>query len=143
MCDWLAEPDVLAAASPLLYPSPLISIVEDDPSLREAMAGLVRSFGYRAASFPSAEAFLIAGEADCSQCIVSDIHMPGLSGIEMALRLARRGCAAPIVMVTAREEPGLHQRARESGALCVLSKPFTAEALMDCIGQALNGAKAG
>lgn len=117
--------------------APLISIVEDDASLREAMVGLVRSLGYRAASYPCAEDFLAAATA--SDCVVTDIQMPGLSGIDLKLRLAAAGSPTPVIMVTARQEPALHARARASGALCVLIKPFPAESLIDCVEAALRG----
>ncbi len=116
---------------------PLISIVEDDQSLREAMVGLVRSLGYRVASYPSAEDFLAADARDRSNCVITDIQMPGLSGIDLKLRLTAEGVATPVIMVTARAEPALHEKAMASGACCLLRKPFSAEALIDCLDQAL------
>ena len=117
----------------------LISIIDDDDSLRTALAGLVRSLGYRARAFASAEDFLAAGAAPLSACIVSDIHMPGLSGIELKQRLAQAGCVVPMIMITARSEAGLAERAIASGAFCLLQKPFAAEALIDCLDKALAG----
>jgi FixJ family two-component response regulator len=118
---------------------PLISIVDDDDGLRAALTGLVRSLGYRASAYASAEDFLAAGVAGESACIVSDIHMPEISGIELKQRLAQDGCAAPMIMITARTEAGLRERAFASGAFCVLQKPFAAEALIDCLDKALAG----
>ncbi len=115
----------------------LISIIDDDVSLRVALTGLVRSLGYRASAFASAEEFLAAGAASESACIVSDIQMPGLSGIELKERLTRSGCAAPMIMIKARTEAGLHEKAMASGALCVLKKPFAAEDLIACLDRAL------
>lgn len=117
--------------------STLISIIDDDESLRAALVGLVRSLGYRASGFASAEDFLAADQAGASGAIVTDIQMPGLSGIELKERLTADGCAAPVIMITARSEPGLQERAFASGALCVLKKPFAAEALIDCLERAL------
>ena len=117
---------------------PLISIVEDDESLRQAMVGLVRSLGYRASPHVSAEAFLAADETGDSACIITDIQMPGLSGIELKQRLNEAGAMLPVIMVTARTEAALHDRAKASGALCVLKKPFTAEALIACVEEALR-----
>lgn len=117
---------------------PLISIIDDDESLRAALTGLVRSLGYRASGFASAEDFLAASEALQSACIVSDIQMPGLSGIELKRRLTQSGCAAPMIMITARTEPGLHENAIAAGALCVLRKPFAPEALIACLDKALS-----
>ena len=115
----------------------LISIVDDDDSLREALVGLVRSLGYRAGGYATAEAFLDAADAVDSAVIVTDIQMPGLSGIELKDRLVAQGRAAPVIMITARTEPGLRERAFASGAFCVLKKPFMAEALIDCLERAL------
>jgi len=116
---------------------PLIAIIDDDASLRTALVGLVRSLGYRASGFGSAEEFLAADHAAQSACIVTDIQMPGLSGIELKLRLTQDGNAAPVIMITARTEQGLRDRAFASGAVCVLQKPFAAEALIACLEKAL------
>lgn len=122
---------------------PLVSIIEDDASLREALVGLVRSLGHSASGFASAEAFLAAGGAQESACIVTDIHMPGLSGIELAQKLAQDGCRAPVILITARGEDGLQERAAAMGAHCVLLKPFAADALIGCLESALAGAATG
>lgn len=115
----------------------LIAIVDDDDSLRAALVGLVRSLGHRASGYANAEDFLSAGVASQSAAIVADIQMPGLSGIELKERLIAQGCAAPVIMITARAEAGLRERAFASGALCVLKKPFAAEALIECLERAL------
>jgi FixJ family two-component response regulator len=117
--------------------APLISIIDDDDSLRSALAGLVRSLGYRASDFASAEDFLDARCADDCACIVTDIQMPGLSGVELKQRLTADGCPAPVIMITARTEPGLREKAFAAGAVCVLQKPFAAEALIECLERAL------
>ncbi|SUS03375.1 DNA-binding response regulator, LuxR family [uncultured Defluviicoccus sp.] len=116
-------------------PEPLISIIDDDDSLRAALVGLVRSLGYKASEFASAEEFLAAAPA--SACIVTDIQMPGISGIDLKNELVRKGDATPVIMITARAEPGLEQRARASGASCFLRKPFEASDLVSCIESAL------
>jgi FixJ family two-component response regulator len=123
---------------PRVPQEPLISVVEDDPSLREAMVGLVESLGYRASGHASADAFLQDGDLG-SDCVITDIQMPGLSGIDLKRRLVELGCAVPVIMVTARTEPALLARARESGPTCLLQKPFTAEALIACLKSALGG----
>lgn len=118
-------------------PQKLISIIDDDASLREALTGLVRSLGHRATGFACAEDFLAAGAAPESACIVTDIQMPGLSGIDLKHQLIRAGVSAPVIMITARTEAGLRERALASGALCVLQKPFEADALIACLDRAL------
>lgn len=118
---------------------PLVSIIDDDDSLRAALVGLVRSLGYRASGYGSAEDFLAGGGASESACIVTDIQMPGLSGIDLKQHLTQSGCIAPVIMITARTEQALQDRAMASGALCVLKKPFEAEALVACLERALAG----
>ena len=117
---------------------PRIAIIDDDESLRLALVGFVRSLGYRATGFASADEFLAAGAAGTSDCIVTDIQMPGLSGIDLKHHLTRAGCRVPVIMVTARTEPALHERALASGALCLLRKPFTDDALIGCLERALT-----
>lgn len=118
-------------------PDPFIAIIDDDVSLCTALVGLVRSLGYRAAGYSSAEEFLAAGKTRETTAIVTDIQMPGLSGIELKQRLSKDGCTAPVIMITARTEQGLRDRAFASGAVCVLQKPFAAEALIACLEKAL------
>ena len=119
-------------------PEPLIAIVEDDESLRESLVGLIRSLGYQASAHASADAFLAADLAGECDCVITDIQMPGTSGIELKHRLVEAGCAVPVIMVTARTEGALHERARASGAVCLLRKPFAAEALIQCLETALD-----
>ncbi len=117
-------------------PEPRITIIDDDDSLRTALAGLVRSLGYHASEFASAEDFLAStGNSDC---IVTDIQMPGLSGIELKHELTRKGDETPVIMITARGDAGLEQRARASGASCFLKKPFETSELVTCIESALG-----
>jgi FixJ family two-component response regulator len=118
----------------------VVSVIDDDDSLRDAVIGLVRSLGHQARGFRTAEAFLAADGQRFSSCIVSDIHMPGLSGLELTQQLANEGCPTPVILITARGEQGLQERAAASGAHCVLLKPFSADALIDCLNRALAGA---
>lgn len=115
---------------------PRVAIIDDDDSLRVALVGLVRSFGYQSEGFSSAEAFLAAPPA--SDCIVTDIHMGGLTGIELKDELVRRGVDTPVIMITARDDAGLEQKARASGAVCFMRKPFEASDLITCIEKALG-----
>lgn len=117
-------------------PDPRITIIDDDASLRTAIVGLVRSLGYTANEFASAEDFLAA--PPLSDCIVTDIQMPGLSGIDLKNELVRKGDVTPVIMITARADVGLEQRARVSGASCFLRKPFEASDLVSCIQSALG-----
>lgn len=116
----------------------LISVIDDDDSLRSALVGLLRSHGYGAEGFATGEAFLAAGPV--SACIVTDIHMPGISGIELKEELTRRGDSTPVIMITARSDAGLEGRVRASGAACFLRKPFDTSDLVQCIESALGAA---
>lgn len=110
-----------------------VSVVEDDDSLRTAIVGLLDSLGYRVKAYASAETFLDDAAGRHADCIITDIQMPGLSGIELKHHLDRLGVQTPVVMITARTEPSLHARAKASGAVCVLQKPFQEADLVRCI----------
>ncbi|WP_420562323.1 response regulator transcription factor [Thalassobaculum sp.] len=120
-----------------MSPDPLISIVDDDDSLRVAMVGLVRSLGYRASGHPTAEAFLASGEVAAASCVITDLQMPGMGGIGLKRALDAGDVHVPVIMITARTESVLLESARESGALCLLRKPVETDALIDCINRAL------
>ncbi|MEC9343687.1 MAG: response regulator [Pseudomonadota bacterium] len=114
----------------------LIAIIDDDSSFRVAIEGLVRSLGHRALCFSSAEDFLNSSKRP--DCIVTDIQMPGLSGIELKQELDSRGDTVPVIITTARTEPALIAKARQSGAHCVLQKPFESETFIKCLDGALE-----
>lgn len=117
---------------------PLIFIIDDDASLRAALVRLVRSFGYRAHGFASAEDFIDADVIRSCSCVITDIHMPGMSGIELKRVIDGRGCSVPFIMITARAEPELERSALASGALCFLRKPIDSRALVQCIESVLG-----
>lgn len=117
--------------------APLISVIDDDASLRNALVGLVRSLGFDARGFGSAEEFLNT-EVCSFSCIISDIQMPGMSGIELKRHLAASDCTVPVIMITGREERGLAEDALASGALCLLTKPFDASALIERVEEAVE-----
>jgi FixJ family two-component response regulator len=102
---------------------PLISIVDDD-SMRGAVVALVRSAGYDAHGFASAEEFLGSGTVESFACIITDIQMPGMSGIDLKEHLVASQYLVPVIMITARHDPGLEQEAIASGAACFLRKPL-------------------
>jgi FixJ family two-component response regulator len=133
---WRFYPPILRGTS--VSPDPLISIIEDDESLRLALVGLLRSMGYRAGCHGSAEEFLSSGEIDSASCIITDIQMRGLSGIGLKQLLDARACRTPVIMITARTEEALLAKALASGAFGLLKKPFEANALIECLGRALS-----
>jgi FixJ family two-component response regulator len=116
-----------------------VAIVDDDPSLRAALTGFLRSFGYAASGFASVEAFVLAPEYLTAACVVTDIHLPGQSGIDLTRRLGIARPDVPVIMITARSEPALLASARGSGAWCLLHKPFPGDVLVRCIEGALDG----
>jgi FixJ family two-component response regulator len=118
--------------------SALISIIDDDRSVREAIQGLIRSLGYATAAFGSAEEYLDSGRIDDTACIITDLQMPGLSGIDLQRRLLADGHDTPIIFVTAFPSDRLRRHALDAGAFGFLSKPFNEASLIACIDKALQ-----
>jgi len=116
----------------------MISIVDDDPSMREATKELLRSLGYSAATFASADEFLGSEQLKQTACLISDIQMPGLSGAELQRRLLADGHKMPIIFITAFPDERTRKRVLSAGAVCYLSKPYSEESLIACLGAALN-----
>lgn len=121
---------------------PLISIVDDDEPNREATEALIRSLGYIAAAFASAEEYLQSDCARSSSCLITDLQMPGMSGAELQDRLIADGCQTPIIFVTAFPEDKIRARVLRAGALCFLSKPVNDECLIQCLDKALGSPRA-
>jgi FixJ family two-component response regulator len=118
-------------ASLLKYP--LISIVDDDASVRAATNNLVRSHGYCAHTFASAEEFLQSAHLNDTSCVITDVQMRAISGIELLLLLRIRGHRVPIIFITAFPTEELRARALKAGAVGFLAKPFDGEALINCL----------
>lgn len=108
----------------------LIGIVDDDPDLPTALSSLIRSMGYQAECFRSAVDFLNCDSLDAYACVISDIHMPVLTGLELTRRLKRLAPKLPVILMTGRAEPGLEEFALISGAVSFLTKPFSTNELM-------------
>ncbi|WP_156440579.1 response regulator transcription factor [Burkholderia sp. MSMB1072] len=106
--------------------NPIVSIVDDDESVRVAMSSLVRSLGWTARLYASAEQFLAADDMDDVCCIISDVQMPGMSGLEMYRRLVDRGIALPVIFISAYASDAVRRQALDVGAVCVLGKPVDA-----------------
>jgi FixJ family two-component response regulator len=116
----------------------LISVIDDDESFRLALIGSLRSFGYGTRGFASAEEFFASEGGSLSDCIITDLHMPGMSGLDLIQQLSARGSTFPVILVTGRPEPGLEAKAAAGGAVCLLGKPFETEALIGCLERALK-----
>jgi FixJ family two-component response regulator len=116
----------------------IISIVDDDASARVATDRLVRSLGWRARTFASGEEFLQSPQLEETRCLVSDVQMPRVDGLELQRRLIAQGHRIPIIFMTAFPTDATRARAMAAGAVCFLTKPFDASTLSECIKTALR-----
>jgi FixJ family two-component response regulator len=115
-----------------------ISVIDDDESFRTALVGLLRMLEYEAQGFASAVEFINSGGEESCDCIITDINMSGMSGLDLIQLLIARGSTVPVIMVTGRSEPGLEAKVAASGAVCLLMKPFEEDALIDYLEKALK-----
>jgi FixJ family two-component response regulator len=116
----------------------MISIVDDDALVREATADLITSLGYQALTFASAEQFLASEHVNETACLITDLQMSGLSGLDLQSHWLAGGYRTPIIFITAFPKDGARARALEAGAVAFLSKPFEEESLIGSIEIALN-----
>jgi FixJ family two-component response regulator len=114
----------------------LVSVVDDDESVRESLPDLLREFGFAARAFASAEEFLASDCVGDTNCLILDIAMPGMSGPALQLELTRRERAIPIVFITAERDEGVRPRLLQAGAVDCLFKPFSETALLAALGAA-------
>lgn len=111
----------------------LVCVVDDDESVRESLPDLLNEFGYSVRTFASALEFLASDALDQTWCLLLDISMPGMSGIELQAELNRQGKRTPIIFITATQDDALLARAAESGAVACLKKPFSDTTLLDAL----------
>src|SRR5215510_13856953 len=119
----------------------LVSIVDDDSLFRESMRKLVKLLGYTVENFPSAADFLASRFLTQTACLVADVHMPGMTGVELHGRLIELGYAIPTILVTAYPDEGVRDQALRDGVFCYLSKPVDDEDLERCLRSALKPRK--
>jgi FixJ family two-component response regulator len=117
----------------------MVSIIDDDPFIREAMDGLVRSLGYGAWTFASAEDFLRSDRMNNTSCVITDVQMPGLSGVELQTLLIAQGNDTPMIFMTARPAERIRRRVLDAGAVGLLTKPFHEGRLIEYLHMALQG----
>jgi len=113
--------------------SQMVSIVDDDPLAREGIRELVESLGYKTLAFASAQDFLQSGAITKTGCLITDLQMPGLNGLELQERLQAQGCHMPVILITAYPNEKHHSRAMSAGAIGFLSKPFEEQSLVECL----------
>jgi FixJ family two-component response regulator len=116
----------------------LVSVVDDDESIRRTTTRLIESFGFRAVAFESAEGFLKSGQLHDTSCLIVDVQMPGMNGLQLQSHLAAAGCAIPIIFITAYDDGESRGRAMQAGAVAFLSKPFGDEQLLQALRSALR-----
>jgi FixJ family two-component response regulator len=121
--------------------TPLISVVDDDEPIREAINELISSLGYRSVKFASAEEFLSSDRLSDTSCVITDVRMPGLSGIDLQSHLIAQGHTMPIIFITAHADEMTRSRALSAGAIGFLGKPFNEGCLIKCLDTALSGFK--
>jgi FixJ family two-component response regulator len=117
---------------------PLISIVDDDDSLRNSLDNLIRSVGFHAQGFSSAEAFLNSNQVHDTACLILDVRLPGMNGLELQRQIVAANWKVPIIFITSHADGHTQARALEAGAVDYLYKPFREEQLLNAIDTALK-----
>ena len=115
-----------------------VAIVDDDDSMRDALNGLLKAVGLPARAFASAEEFLKSGQQHETSCLIADIRMPGMSGLELQAQLNDERCRIPIIFITAHGDAKMRMQALRAGAVEFLSKPFDEEVLLESVRAALE-----
>ncbi|GEP56602.1 response regulator transcription factor [Reyranella soli] len=121
---------------------PLVAIVDDDEALCASLVDLMRSVGYRAESFFAAETLLTSPNRPFFDCIIADVRMPGMSGLDLVRKLKEEGASVPVIMVTALPDRQLDDQAISVGAQYLLGKPIETQTLLDCIERSLSSERA-
>jgi FixJ family two-component response regulator len=117
---------------------PLISIVDDDDALRNSLDDLIQSLGFRTQGFPSAEAFLSSTQARDTACLILDVRMPGMNGLDLQRQIVATKWTVPIIFITSHADDDARGRALQTGAVAFLYKPFREQELLNAIDAALK-----
>jgi two-component system response regulator FixJ len=128
----MAHPSESTSAAPTIY------IIDDDDGMRRALTLLLNTVGYKTATYSSPREFLAQFKAEAGGCLVLDIRMPGMSGLELQTHLNRAGSALPVIFITGHADVPMAVRAMKEGAFEFIQKPFRDQDLLDCINQALQ-----
>jgi FixJ family two-component response regulator len=122
--------------------TPLVAIVDDDESIRDATNNLLQAAGFSTATFADAVSFLASAGEPRAACLVLDMRMPGMSGLQLHQHLVASGTRIPTVLITAYPSDAMRLRARAAGIVCCLAKPFAPDELLECVREALARATA-
>ena len=117
----------------------LLSVVDDDEMLRESLPDLLREFGFMARAFSSGQEFLSSAYVSQTRCLILDVAMPGMSGLDLQRELKRLGRAIPIIFISGQKDENIRKQALERGAIRFLHKPFSDTDLLDAVNAAING----
>src|SRR3979490_2596089 len=117
---------------------PMVFVIDDDAGVRASIQGLLKSVGLRSESFPTAQDFLCSKRPDAPCCLVLDVRLPGLNGLDLQRKLAETGVQIPIIFITGHGDIPMTVKAMKSGAVEFLTKPFRDQELLDAIQQALE-----
>jgi FixJ family two-component response regulator len=121
----------------------VVAVIDDDASVRTATDNLLCSHGYLVDTFASAEEFLQSARRSDSACVIADVQMPAMSGLDLLTHMRAQGYAVPFIFITAFPEESVRARALQAGAICFLAKPFAGPALISCLEAALNRHRGG
>lgn len=121
-----------------VFEQPLLSVVDDDESVRESLPDLLRKFGFTARTFSSAQEFLSSDSLDETKCLILDVAMPGMTGLDLQQELKRRGHKVPIIFISAQRDINIREQAFKQGAAQFLYKPFSGAALLDALKETLK-----
>ena len=138
-CKWILRPTDIP--EPILADELLIAIIDDDPPFRESMRRLMRSLGHAAAVFPSAADFLASPQFNQTACLIADVHMPEMTGLDLVRHLTQVGHPIPTILVTAYPADADRARALSDGVVCYLRKPVHEKELAPCLRTALGSVK--
>jgi FixJ family two-component response regulator len=123
----------LASGRSALSTLSVISVIDDDASVRTATNNLLSSHGYPIQTFVSADEFLQSARLEDSSCVIADVQMPSMSGLDLLTHMRAQGYTVPFIFITAFPDDGVRARALKAGAIGFLAKPFAGPALIDCI----------
>jgi FixJ family two-component response regulator len=132
------QPSCSRSRTRVLTTIPVISIIDDDASIRAGLNNLVRSLGYIVSAFASAEAFLQSAQLHNSWCVIADVRMPAISGVQLQSDLRRQGYRVPFIFITAVPDEDVRRQALNDGAICFLTKPFDEDILINCLDSAVQ-----